>query len=116
MRAPLATWTRQAPPNGRVVTRRGEHHGRIDEMAALSQKHTAKATLLNPEAQRIATLHRMLNDLRHELRASGADQPERVEHLADAIRDLETMIARAVFRPLEPARRSDAVDTPAIRR
>jgi hypothetical protein len=97
MRTPLLRTTAAAPPSWSVhesTDRDSERVARIAEIMARGRKHTVKAALPGPEAQRVAHLRRMLDDLCHECELA-VDRPERAHHLADAVRDLRTMIARA---------------------
>src|SRR5262245_37027668 len=99
MSAPRQTWTPKAPPPHWSVPESVEHqeerNARVAEMMAQARKHSAKATLRHPEAQRIAHLHHMYENLRHEY---AAGNPPEQGDLADAIVDLELMIARAILR------------------
>src|SRR5262245_18947690 len=67
---------------------------------------TAKASRCNSDVQRIAHLRRMLNDLRREYRAAKAHAHD----LADAIVDLELMIAREILA--RESRRKAAFGSP----
>lgn len=71
-----------------------EREARISELIARAQKHAAKAPSRDSDAQRIAHLHRMLDDLLRQYELARA-APERARHLADAVRDLRVMILRA---------------------
>src|SRR5262245_46655917 len=90
---------REAPPPSRSAPESADHqeerNARIAEVLARARKHAAKASRGNLDLQRIAHLHRMLNDLRREYRAAKA---ENAHDLADAIVDLELMIARAILQ------------------
>ena len=74
-----------------------ERHVRIDQMVVRAQEQAAQAALRHPEAERIGCLLAMLDRLRSE-HADAAHVPERREHLADAVKDLETLIVRAILR------------------
>src|SRR5262245_39856977 len=94
---PLHVWTPKAPPPAWSVhespDQTEEREARMAEVMALAQKHTAKATVPDPAAQRLAELRRILDELCCEY-ALALDTPERAWHLAEAARRLRTMIAR----------------------
>jgi hypothetical protein len=74
-----------------------ERDARVAEMMARAGRRQAKATVRSPIAARVACLLDMLDRLCRE--CSAERSPERVAHLTDAIRDLETLIVRAILRP-----------------
>jgi hypothetical protein len=71
-------------------------------MTAGTPKQVAKASLRHTDAERIACLCGILERLRGE-HAQADQSPERAAHLADAIRDLETLIVRNILRRADRA-------------
>src|SRR5262245_37601134 len=98
MRASRHPWTPPAPPRRpESLDHQEERNARIAEMTARVQKRPAKAALSDAELWRISCLQRMLDDLRREHAKAAVAPGDRAGHLADAISDLEAMIARAFF-------------------
>src|SRR5262245_772790 len=97
MRSQRRMLTPKAPAAGRSVSESIEQQetrqARVAEVMAQARKHPAKVVLPSPEDERIVYLQCMLDNFRREHQAS-ADAPERASHLTNAIRDLETLIAR----------------------